>query len=178
MKKGREDKALEVLAKYHANGEANDPLVQWEFHEIQSAIFQEACLQSSYLDFFRTTGNRRPLAVILTLSVGTNWVGNSLISFYLAPILRSVGITNPVQITSINAGLAIWNLIIAISAGLNVERFGRRPLFLTSFVGMFCSYVIVMGLSATFATQGNTSAGIAVIPFLFIFYGKRSGLEL
>jgi hypothetical protein len=28
-----------------------------------------------------------------------------------------------------------------------------------------------MGLSATFATSGNTTAGLAVIPFLFIFYG-------
>lgn len=68
--------------------------------------------------------------------------------------------------------MAVWNLIIAVSAGLQVERFGRRPLFLTSFIGMFCSYAIVMGLSAVFATQGNTTAGTAAIPFLFIFYGK------
>lgn len=110
--------------------------------------------------------------VIVSISVGTNWVGNSLISFYLAPILRSVGVTDPVKIASINAGLAIWNLTIAVSAGMQVERFGRRPLFLTSFIGMFCSYAVVMGLSATFATQKNTTAGLAAVPFLFIFYGK------
>jgi hypothetical protein len=168
---GKQEKALSVLSKYHANGETDDPLVQWELHEIESALLQEASARSSYLDFFRTPGNLRRLAVILTISVGTNWVGNSLISYYLAPILRSVGITSALKITSINAGLGAWNLIVAVSAGLNVERFGRRPLFLTSFIGMFCSYAIVMGLSATFATSGNTTAGLAVIPFLFIFYG-------
>jgi hypothetical protein len=136
---GKQEKALSVLSKYHANGETDDPLVQLPLHEIESALLQEASARSSYLDFFRTPGNLRRLAVILTISVGTNWVGNSLISYYLAPILRSVGITSALKITSINAGLGAWNLIVAVSAGLNVERFGRRPLFLTSFIGMFCS---------------------------------------
>ena len=172
MKIGKNAQALNVLAKYHANGDVNDELVQWEYHEVQSAIHQEEAVQSSYFDFFRTAGNRRRLMVIVSISVGTNWVGNSLISFYLAPILRSVGVIDPVKIASINAGLAIWNLTIAVSAGTQVENFGRRPLFLTSFIGMFCSYAVVMGLSATFATQKNTTAGLAAVPFLFIFYGK------
>lgn len=171
-KKGKDEQALNVLAKYHANGLTDDPLVQWEYHEIQNAIEQERSVKSSYLDFLKTPGNRRRLIVIISISVGTNWVGNSLISFYLAPILRSVGVADPVKIASINAGLAIWNLTIAVSAGLQVERFGRRPLFLTSFIGMFCSYAVVMGLSAVFATKGNTAAGTAAIPFLFIFYGE------
>jgi MFS family permease len=171
IKKGRNEQALNVFAKYHANGQVDDPLVQWEYHEVQSAIQQEESVTASYLDFFRTPGNRRRLFVIISISVGTNWVGNSLISFYLAPILRSVGVADPVKIASINAGLAIWNLTIAVSAGTQVERFGRRPLFLTSFIGMFCSYAVVMGLSATFATQKNQAAGLAAVPFLFIFYG-------
>ena len=163
---------MNVFARYHANGEVDDPLVRWEYHEVQSAIQQEESVTASYLDFFRTPGNRRRLFVIISISVGTNWVGNSLISFYLAPILRSVGVADPVKIASINAGLAIWNLTIAVSAGTQVERFGRRPLFLTSFIGMFCSYAVVMGLSATFATQKNQAAGLAAVPFLFIFYGQ------
>lgn len=109
MKKGKEEQALQVLAKYHANGDTDDQLVQWEYHEIQNAIEQERSVQSSYLDFLKTPGNRRRLAVIVSISVGTNWVGNSLISFYLAPILRSIGITEPVKIASINAGMAIWS---------------------------------------------------------------------
>lgn len=52
-----------------------------------------------------------------------------------------------------------------------VDRIGRRPLWLTSTAGMLASYVIIMALSATFAGNQNAATGIAVIPFLFIFYG-------
>lgn len=54
-------------------------------------------------------------------------------------------------------------------AGLNVERWGRRPLFFASFTGMFISYCFVMGFAAGFATTGRAGLGIAVIPFLFFF---------
>lgn len=67
---------------------------------------------------------------------------------------------------------AFWNLIIALVSGANVERFGRRPLFLVSTIGMIISYAFVMGFSAGFATTGKSSLGVAAIPFLFFFYGS------
>lgn len=70
-----------MLSKHHANGFVDDPLVQWELAEIQMALEEEdANHQTSYLDFFRTPGNRRRLIVLLSLSIGTNWVGNGIIS--------------------------------------------------------------------------------------------------
>jgi hypothetical protein len=35
---------------------------------------------------------------------------------------------------------------------------------------MFASYVIITGLSGSFAQSGSGATGIAVIPFLFIFF--------
>jgi hypothetical protein len=51
-----------------------------------------------------------------------------------------------------------------------VDRLGRRKLFLISGFGMLLGYVCITGLSGSFAETGITSVGIAVIPFLFIFY--------
>lgn len=64
--------------------------------------------------------------------------------------------------------IAIWNLILAFGAALNVERFGRRPLFLVSIFGMLVSYSLVMGFSAGFASTKKSGLGIAVIPSLFL----------
>ncbi|KAH1593442.1 hypothetical protein KXX34_003064 [Aspergillus fumigatus] len=172
VSKDRTAEASAILSKYHANGVVDDPLVRWELAEIQMVLEKERVgLHASYRDFFMTAGNRRRLIVLLSLCVGTNWVGNGTVSYYLTPVLNSIGITSPVQITLLTSGLAIWNLILSFGAALNVERFGRRPLFLVSIIGMLVSYVLIMGLSAGFATTGSHAMSVAVVPSIFLYYG-------
>lgn len=62
----------------------------------------------------------------------------------------------------------MFNLVVALYAGFNVERFGRRPLFLTSIVGMLLSYACITGIAAGFAKTQQRSIGIALLPFLFM----------
>lgn len=94
-----------------------------------------------------------------------------IVSYYLAPVLLTVGITSVTQQTMISGFLQLWNLILAAGAAFSVDRVGRRKLFLASSVGMLGSYIIIAGLSGSFANTGLAATGIAVIPFLFIFYG-------
>ncbi|KAJ9482086.1 hypothetical protein VN97_g11360 [Penicillium thymicola] len=172
IKNGQREQAHNILAEFHANGDKDDALVQLEMGEISDAIERETFQsKASFLDFVRTPGNRRRLVALVALACSLNWMGNGIISYFLSPILRSVGVTAPVQITLINAGLALWNLILAGIAAVYCDKAGRRPLFLGSVAGMFCSYIVVMGLSAGFAHTNQGSMGIAVIPFLFIYFG-------
>ncbi|KAK5168857.1 uncharacterized protein LTR77_006166 [Saxophila tyrrhenica] len=166
------EKALDILARYHANGSTDDELVAFEYREICHAIqIEEEGKRTNYLDFTKTPGNRRRLLVILTLATGTNWIGNSVISYYLAPVLELVGITDALDISGINGGLAVWNFFLAYAGSINAERAGRRGLFLISTIGMLASYVVITGLSGSFAQTNSAGVGIAVVPFLFIFYG-------
>ncbi|KFY63325.1 hypothetical protein V497_02046 [Pseudogymnoascus sp. VKM F-4516 (FW-969)] len=171
INKGKHDEALNILAKYHANGDVSDPLVQWEYQEILYALEAEAASSNSYVDFFKTKGNRKRLLVSIAIAIGTNWMGNGVVSYFLSPVLKSVGITTPKLILAINAGLAAWNFIIAEVAGLYAEGFGRRPLFFTSMIGMIFTFSFVMGFSAGFAETGIAGIGIATVPFLFLFFG-------
>lgn len=44
VSKGKEKQALQTLAYYHADGDENDPLVQYEFQEIKAAMeFDRTC---------------------------------------------------------------------------------------------------------------------------------------
>ena len=52
------------------------------------------------------------------------------VSYYLSPILESVGVTDPVSQAMINLGLQIWNAILALVGATAAERYGRRPLWL------------------------------------------------
>jgi len=154
------------------NGDSEDELVQYEYKEIQAAIeIEEMTKRVSYLDFLRSSPNRRRLAVLIAISLGQNWIGNGIISYYLSPILHTVGITNPAQIVGINGGLQIFNLFMALGGSMCVERVGRRPLWFISTTGMLFCNACIMGLSARFAKTKHQAIGTAVIPFLYIFYG-------
>lgn len=49
------------------------------------------------------------MLIIIVVSLGTNWVGNGIISYYLDPILEELGITSVTQQLGIQIGLACWN---------------------------------------------------------------------
>lgn len=170
INKGRNDQALRVLAKYHANGKMDDPLVQAEYTEICTALEAEGGEhKSSWTDLLRTKGNRRRITMAVLMACGTNWTGSGLLGYYLTPILASVGIKDPKQTTSLNGGLALWNLLACQLAATQVERISRRVSFFVSSIGMIASIAIVTGMSAAFA-GGKQSFGIPTVPFIFIFF--------
>lgn len=72
-----------MLAKYHADGNANDEIVQFEYSEIKETIRLEflAKKSSSYLDFFRSKGNRYRLFLITSAGLFSQWSGNALFSY-------------------------------------------------------------------------------------------------
>lgn len=40
MSRGKDEKALQILAKYHANGDMDDPMVRFEYAEMKVSIAQ------------------------------------------------------------------------------------------------------------------------------------------
>ncbi|KAM0271892.1 hypothetical protein ACHAQH_008934 [Verticillium albo-atrum] len=169
---GRPEAAAKILAEYHAGGRADDPIVVSQMIEIETTITaeKEASNSGSYADMSRSPGNRHRLAISVGLGFISQWAGNGVVSYYLPLVLNSVGVTSVTNQTLINACLNVWNLLWAIAAATSVDRLGRRPLFLASAILMFCSFVIVTGLSGSFAQSGSSSVGLAVIPFLFLFF--------
>jgi hypothetical protein len=81
VKNGKVAEARAILAKYHANGDHNDALVEFQMGEIVMALEKEKVKsQVSYGDFVRTPGNRRRLFVMTLLALSLNWMGNGIIS--------------------------------------------------------------------------------------------------
>jgi MFS family permease len=171
--KGRVDEARAFLVKYHAGGDENSPLVAFELEEIIATLALEKQIkkETSYLDMLRTKGNRHRTFISVTLGVFAQWNGVGIASYYLAPVLKTVGITSVTSQTMISGFLQVWNLILAVSAAFSVDTLGRRKLFMTSCFGMLASYICISGLSGSFAHTNHAATGIAVIPFLFIYYG-------
>jgi len=99
ISKERYEEALETLAKYHANGDAQNATVQFEFREIKETLRLEFEYKntSSYMDFLRTKGNRYRLMLLISLGIISQYSGNALFSNYTNIIYNSMGITSQDQ---------------------------------------------------------------------------------
>lgn len=82
VSKGRRQEALEILARYHANGDLTDELVLFEFREICEAIEMEDAVaeQSGWATFFSTRGAIHRLMICVLVGFMIQWAGNG--TFY------------------------------------------------------------------------------------------------
>lgn len=172
ISKGRLEEAKQILTHYHGNGQETD-FVDWEFNEINITLRleKEASSSNGWLDLVRTPGNRKRCILILLTAIFSQCSGNGLVSYYLSPILKTIGITEPSKQAAINGGLTIWCWLISIGCAFLVDRVGRRTLFLGAGVGMLISFTIWTACSAVYSRTGDTGAGSAVLAMIFLFYG-------
>lgn len=168
----RVERAREVLETWHAGGDANSALVNYEVMEISGTLRaeKEAHASASYAEMVKTPGNRHRLFISISLGIFVQWCGNGVVSYYLSIVLNTVGVHSVKRQTLISAFLNVWNLFWSVGAAFSVDRLGRRGLFLSSAAIMLVGFILVTALSGSFAEDKNAMTGIAVIPFLFIFF--------
>ncbi|KAI1455855.1 general substrate transporter [Annulohypoxylon moriforme] len=169
ISKDRDDEALAALKRYHGDGEETE-LVRLEYEEIRVAIDQEKTAGSTtWKSMVSTSGNRYRLFLVICMGFMSQWSGNGLISYYLSRVMDSVGIKNQSTQALVNGLINIWNWAIALTSAFFVERFGRRPLFRTSTLGMLAVFTAWTIASAQFAQTQANAAGIAVMVLIFVY---------
>ncbi|KAI1105492.1 general substrate transporter [Jackrogersella minutella] len=171
MAKDKHDQALGVLARYHANGNTQHPTVQFEYREIKETIRleMESKSNSSYVDFFRTKGNRYRLAVLLSLGLFSQWSGNAIISNFASKLYDQAGVTDSNSKFGLSGGQTILALIVSVTMATLVDRWGRRPMFLTSTAGMFVVFIFWTLCAGLYGEHGSPGANYAMIFFIWLF---------
>ncbi|KJR83726.1 uncharacterized protein SPSK_00120 [Sporothrix schenckii 1099-18] len=171
MAKDKHEQALAILAKYHGSGDANHPTVQFEYREIKETIRLEMASKknSTYLDFFRTRGNRYRLAVLISLGIFSQWSGNAIISNYQSILYDTAGITDPTTKLGLSGGQTGLALVVSISMAMLVDKIGRRPMFLASTAGMFGTFVFWTLTAGLYQDQHLQRASYAMIFFIWLF---------
>ena len=80
ISKGRKEEALAILAKYHANDNVHDQLVQHEFHQICLSIDAQNQQPGSWSTFFSSKGDLHRLAICVIVGFTQEWAGNGMTS--------------------------------------------------------------------------------------------------
>ncbi|KAM3578218.1 hypothetical protein VKS41_009358 [Umbelopsis sp. WA50703] len=176
----RRDEAWKILAKYHAEGDESSELLRFEMAEIDAAIEREKSQAlTTWMEWFRTAGNRHRFFIVLTIGFLIQWCGNALISYYLSLLLTTIGITDTRTKLIINVGINLNGMLWGNLFSLVIERFGRRPMLLGGLTGMFGAFVILTAVTAVnsnvnFKNDTASQASVAMI-FVFGLFYKMAG---
>lgn len=169
----RQTEAMDILTKYHAEGNPDDQLVKLEMAEINQALEYEKVQQtSSWMEWFRTSANRHRFFIVLTLGFLIQWCGNGIISYYLHIMLNTFGIKDAKTQLYINGGYTIWGLVAGTFWSIVGERLGRRTMFLGGMSGMFVAMLILTTLTGVNSHNNykNHDMAGATVSMIFVFY--------
>ncbi|VUC34744.1 unnamed protein product [Clonostachys rosea] len=173
--KGRYKEALDILVKWHADGDPDSRLARFEMAEITATLeIEKVQKRSRWSEWVSTRGNKHRFFIALYIPAMLQWSGNALTSYYLSKVLDSINIKNPKTQLILNGGTQIWGFLSACIFATLVDRAGRRRLFLIGMAGMGVSYIIWTVCSALnqethFVNKGYAGAVLAMI-FVFSFW--------
>ena len=87
---GRIEEARQFFIKWHAGGDENSKLANFEFDEVTKTLNAESHNKktTSYADMFSTPGNRLRSWITITLGFSGQWVGNGIVSHYLVDAIK------------------------------------------------------------------------------------------
>jgi sugar porter (SP) family MFS transporter len=169
--KGQEQKARDILVKYHGEGDPNSELVQFEYAEIVQVITQEKEQNITWKAFFSSVPNLKRIALCFATAVFSQSSGNLLVSNYLTQILKDTGIESEKDITLVNGMVTIWQYIVAITVTLLIDRFKRRTFFLTGSGGVVITFIAWTIAAQQYLDRGSLAAGRIVLACIFLFQG-------
>ncbi|GJJ08646.1 hypothetical protein Clacol_002865 [Clathrus columnatus] len=160
ISKGRDTEAMQILARYHANGgHIRDPLVVFEWTQIRHALQleREISKTTTWLTLFKSPGNRKRMRIILAIGLFSQWSGNGLVSYYINLVLEAIGIQDTQTKIWVNGVLQVWNLVVAVVIIPYAYEWSLA----------FAMWTLT---TALFQTQHNVAAAKATMGILFAFY--------
>ncbi|KAF3181594.1 hypothetical protein TWF225_006635 [Orbilia oligospora] len=171
----RHDEALAVLAKYHGEGDPNDPIVQLQIREFQEGISQDASDKKwwDYRELFNSRGNLWRILMVFLMAFIGQWSGNAVISYFMPYALEGAGVKDPDTQRLLSALMTVVQFIFALVGASIVDRFGRRTLMFYGECMFTIYFAIITGLSSQTDPVTNTfpnkNMSNAVITFIYLF---------
>jgi hypothetical protein len=167
--KGRDEDALNTLARLHARGDVNDDLVQGEYQDMKLSIDQEAGLDKSWSNIFRDTVNMRKVFYGIVLQFSVQMTGVSAIQYYANDVYTSVGFAkNALLINSINNVVGLLGEATCIAF---LDRIGRRPPLIFGNIISGITFAVATAMAKQFygGAAGTRGQGICFVAMIYIY---------
>lgn len=166
MAKDQTEKAIDILAKYHGNGDRHARLVMLEVEEIKENLRVDAMYNKSIWDWrplFATHNSRWRTAQAIMMGIFGQFSGNGL-GYYNTSIFDILGYTSQFQ----QLGFTVVNQVVSATGALTAmsltDRMPRRKvLVIGTFVGAILLAINAGLQNALSKSTVTTAAGDQVI---------------
>ncbi|KAJ5691750.1 hypothetical protein N7462_001173 [Penicillium macrosclerotiorum] len=174
MAQDRSEEAIQVLARYHREGDASHPMVTLQIKEMQHQIIVDVADWSKkwwdYRELFNSHSARRRFICVAGMACFGQLSGNSLTSYYLPVIVQNASIGSVKTQLMLNGIYPVLCLITSVSGAGLTDRLGRRPLMIYSL--LFCSVAIAIILGTSKLSGDNptnSNAANTSVAFIYLF---------
>jgi MFS family permease len=167
--KGRNDEALAVLQRMHANAE--DPnFYRAEFHQITSQLELEKSEKLGLMSILRVPSYRKRLLICTIFMVGQQGTGIIPLQNYQVLLYEALGIKNKLILILVG----VWGSVTVLSTttgSLLFDRMGRRRAFFIAMSIITVASILIAAFWARFQDSGNTNKtlGDLTIASMFLF---------
>ncbi|KAK1497653.1 hypothetical protein CCUS01_13046 [Colletotrichum cuscutae] len=125
--RGRTEEAIEILARLHANGDRQHPLVIAETQEIMGTLEHEEQHDGGWKELIAP--------------------GANAILYFSSFLIAGLGIGNYGTIIQVNMGLLLWNAFCSLAGVFVIDKIGTRKALIFGTAATVVLFAILSGLS-------------------------------
>lgn len=171
ISKGRLEDAHDAMWDLSTDDTVTEADIRIQIDNISSLLRQGSQSERGFIDLFKPGSQR--LFYRMCLAIGINFcaqmTGANVISYYGSTIFKeSLGLEEK-KAALLNAGVLTWKIFAAIFAYVSVDRFGRKPLFISACLGMGLSMAALAGCVWAIGHRYTLGASVGATFFLFCF---------
>ncbi|ATZ46680.1 hypothetical protein BCIN_02g00620 [Botrytis cinerea B05.10] len=176
----RHEEALNIMAKYHGEGDRSSPLVQLELREMMEEISKTGADKRwwDFRELFDSKEVRYRTMLTCAIALFGQWTGNGPVSYYYPQMLAGAGIENNHTQLLLQGMQSVLSFIGALLGAAYTDHWGRRPQLLISTSLISLLFLIILILNALNTTTDpethltvakSAAASNAEIAMIFLF---------
>ncbi|KAJ5390219.1 uncharacterized protein N7496_001287 [Penicillium cataractarum] len=170
--RGNRQKAKEIVAKYHTtSGDINQPVVEIVVSQMEESLENDRTGFRAFWDYrvFFTKLARYRLLVLTLYSFFQQWNGGSILTYYMADALKTVGITGTKQQLGINIGTTATYFVFTAFGSLLVDKFRRRTLIFVGLISMVVFQTATTITSWQYSLNATHTAAALTLLWIFMY---------
>ncbi|KAJ4168512.1 hypothetical protein NW754_010425 [Fusarium falciforme] len=169
--KGRGEEATNILARLHADGDIEHPMIVAESQEILGALEHEKENNGGWKDLVSPAPNLKRFSIAVLMNIFYQILGGNMILYFSSFLIAKLGIESRRTVILINIGLLLWKAFCSVGGVFLIDRIGARKPLIAGTSATVALFGMLSGLSYLSDERPNETGyaiGAVVVVGLFL----------